>query len=120
MPNISFTEFILEVTLLPADDRVTGPAREPASTSGGINEEEEKDKVAVNYADLQFMLSAEDSIWIIACYDLEVLIPYELERLYHPLDSYVTLSETYLKFRVSFAYTFFFVEVLKYFGLIVF
>ena len=91
-----------EVASCAKDEGVTGPAREPTSTSGRINEEEEEDKVAVSCEDLQSMLSAEDSVRITTRYDLKVLMPYELERLHHPADGYVTLSETYLKFRVRF------------------
>ena len=47
-------------------------------------------------------------------------MPYELERPHHPLEGYVTLSKTYLKFGVRFPLHYFFMEVLKYFGLTVF
>ena len=47
-------------------------------------------------------------------------MPYELERSHHPSDGYVTVSETYLKFRVRFPLHPFFIEVLEYFGLSVF
>ena len=53
-------------------------------------------------------------------YDLEVVTPYELERLHTPPDCYVTVSETYLKFGVRFPFYPFFVKVLKYFGLTLF
>ena len=76
--------------------------------------------VVVSCANLQSTLFAGDSVRIAARYDLEVLMPYELERLHHPLAGYVTLLETYLKFGVRFPFHTFFVEVLKYFGLIVF
>ena len=49
-----------------------------------------------------------------------MVMPCELERPHHPLEGYVTLSETYLKFGVRFPLHPFFVEVLKYFGLTVF
>ena len=47
-------------------------------------------------------------------------MPCELERPHHTPEGYVTLSETYLKFKVRFPLHFFFVEVLKYFGLTMF
>ena len=53
-------------------------------------------------------------------YDLEVVAPYDLERLHTPLDGYVTMSETYLKFGVRFPLNPFFVKVLKYLGLTLF
>ena len=49
-----------------------------------------------------------------------MVAPYELERLHTPLDGYVTLYDTYLKFGVTFTLHPFFVEVLEYFGLTVF
>ena len=98
-PSILFTEFILEVSSRSVDEGVTGPTSELASTSGSVSEEEE---VAVSYADLQSMLSMEDSVRMVARYDLEVLMPYELEGPRHPPAGYVTLSETYLKFGVRF------------------
>ena len=49
-----------------------------------------------------------------------MVAPYELERPHHPPDSYVTVSETYLKFRVRFPLHPFFIEVFEYFGLTVF
>ena len=119
-PSISSMESAPEVTSHPADEGVTRPVSELASTSGRINEEEEEDEVAVSCEDLKSTLSAEDSVRIAAHYDLEVLIPYELERPHHPPDNYITLSETYLKFRVRFPLHPFFVDVLKYFGLTVF
>ena len=53
-------------------------------------------------------------------YDLEVVAPYELERQHTPPNSYVTLSELYLKFGVRFPLHPFFVKALEYFGLTVF
>ena len=49
-----------------------------------------------------------------------MVAPNDLERPHTPPDGYVTLSELYLKFGVRFPLHPFFVEVLKYFGLIVF
>ena len=49
-----------------------------------------------------------------------MVTPYELERLHHSSDDYVIVSKTYLKFGVRFPLHPFFIEVLKYFGLIVF
>ena len=51
---------VLEVASRLADER--GPTREPTSTSGRINEEEEEDEIAVSNEDLQSTLSAEDSV----------------------------------------------------------
>ena len=116
-PNISFMESALEVASRPVDKGVTGPARELTSTSGHVSEEVE---VAVSCANLQSTLCTKDLIQIATLYDLEVLMPYELERPHHLLAGYVTLSETYLKFDVSFPLHLFFVEVLKYFGVTVF
>ena len=84
-------------------------------TSGHFSEEEEEDEVAVSCEDLQSTLTAEDSVRIARQYDLEVVTPYELERPHTPLDGYVTVSETYLKFGVRFLLHPFFVKVLKYF-----
>ena len=98
-PNISFTEL--------------------ASISSRVNEEEGEEEVVVNYTNLRSTITGEDSVQIATCYSLEVLMPYELERLHHPSEGYVTLSKTYLKFWVRFPLHPFFMEVLKYFGLTV-
>ena len=119
-PSVSSAEFAPDVASCPVDKGIAGPVRDPASTSGRINEEEKDDEVAVNYEDFQSMLFVEDLIRIAARYNLEVLMPYELEWLHHPTDGYVTLSETYLKFGVRFPLHPFFVDVLKYLGLTVF
>ena len=66
------------------------------------------------------MLTPEDCTQIAREYGLEVVVPDDLERLHTPPDSYVTLSELYLKFGVRFLLHPFFVEVFKYFGLTVF
>ena len=95
------------------------PTREAAFTSSRFREEE-KDEVAVSCEDFQFAFTVKDSVRIARQYDLEVVTPYELERPHHPPDSYVTVSETYLKFRVRFLLHPFFVEVLEYFGLTAF
>ena len=114
------TKSTLDVASCPADKGVIGPAREAVSTSGRFSEEEKEDEVAISCEDLQSTLTVEDSIRIAREYDLEVVMPYELERLHHPPDSYVIVSETYLKFGVRFPLHPFFVEVLEYFGLTVF
>ena len=49
-----------------------------------------------------------------------MVTPYELERSHHPLDGYITMSETYLKFGVRFPLHIFLIEVLEYFGLTIF
>ena len=89
------------------------------STSGCVNEEEE-DEVVVSCADLRSTIIGEDSMRTAARYGLKVVMPYELERAHHPSEGYVTLLETYLKFRMSFPLHPFFVDVLKHFGLTVF
>ena len=119
-PSISFTEFEPEVASRPADEGVTGPVHELASTLGRVSEEEEEDEVVVSCANLRSMIIGEDSVRIAARYDLEVEMPWELERPHHPPEGYVTLSETYLKFEVRFPLHLFFVEFLKYFGLTMF
>ena len=91
--------------------------RETVSTSGRFSKE---DEVAVNYKDLQSAITVEDSVRIARQYDLEVVVPYELERSHHPPDGYVVVPKTYLKFGVRFPLHPFFVEVLKYFGLTIF
>ena len=93
---------------------------ETVSASGYFGEEEEEDEVEVSCEDLQFALTVKDSVRITRQYDLEVIVPYELERLHTPPDGYMTVLETYLKFRVRFPLHPFFIEVLKYFGLTLF
>ena len=119
MPSAFFTESTPKVASHHVSRRVTEPVRETTSTLGRLGEEE-KDKVVVSCEDLQSSLTAEDCVWIARQYDLEVVVPYELERPHTPLDDYVTLSETYLKFGVRFPLHHFFVKVLEYFGLTVF
>ena len=70
--------------------------------------------------DLRSTITMAESKCIAARYSLKVVIPYEVERPHHPSDGYVTMSETYLKFRVRFPLHWFFIEILKYFGLTVF
>ena len=53
-------------------------------------------------------------------YGLKVVEPDDTKRPHTPLDGYVALFERYLQFRVRFPLHPFFVEVLEYFGLIVF
>ena len=119
MPIISFTKSAPEVASRPVDEGVTRPAHKPASNTGRICEEEEYE-VGVSCADPRSVITGEDSVRIAACYGLKVVMPCELERPHHLSEGYVTLSETYLKFGVKFPLHPFFVEVLKYFGLIVF
>ena len=119
-PSASSTVSTPEVASCLADKGATGPAREMTSTSGRFSKEKEEDEVAVSYEDLQSALTAEDSVRIARQHDLEVVAPYKLERPHHPLDGYVTVSETYIKFGVRFPLQPFFIEVLKYFGLTVF
>ena len=47
-------------------------------------------------------------------------MPYKLERSHHPLEGYITVSESYLKFGVRFPLHSFFIEILWHFGLTVF
>ena len=74
----------------------------------------------VSCADLRFTITLAESKRIATRYVLEVVIPCELEKPHQPLEGYVTVSETYLKFGVRFPLYWFFVEILKYFGLTVF
>ena len=116
-PSASSTESAPKVASHPVDRRVAEPVRETTSTSDHFSEEEEKDEVAVSCEDLQSALTAQDSMRIARQYGLEVVVPYELERPHTPPEGYVTVSDTYLKFRVRFPLHPFFVEVLKHFGL---
>ena len=118
--SASSTESAPEVASRPADRRAAEPTRETTSTSDHFSEEEEKNEVAVSCEDLQSALTAKDSIRIARKYDLEVVAPYELERPYTSPDDYVTVSETYLNFRVRFPLHHFIVKVLKYFELTMF
>ena len=111
MPNISSTESVPEVTSRPVDRRAIEPALEAVSTSSCHGGEEEEE-VAVSCEDLQSSLTPEDCTRIARQYSLEVVAPYELQRLHTPPDSYVTLSELYFKFGVRFPLHLFFVEVL--------
>ena len=61
MPSISFTEFAPEVASSPVDEGVTRPARDMASTSSCVSEEEE-DEVAVSCTDLKSVIADEDSV----------------------------------------------------------
>ena len=97
-PSVSFTKSAPEVASHPADEGVTRLACELVSILGHISEEKE-DEVAVNCVDLKSAITKEDLVRIAAHYRLEVVIPCELERAYHPLEGCVTLSETYLKFK---------------------
>ena len=119
MPRASSTEFVPEVASCLMDRRAMEPSRETVSISSCPDEEEDKD-VAASCEDIQSSLTPEDCTWITRQFGLEVLVPYELERLHTPLDGYVTFSELYLKFGVQFPLHPFFVEVLQYFGLTVF
>ena len=60
-PSISFTESTPEVASHQADEEVTGPAREPISTSGRISEEEENE-VEVSCTNLRSAFTREDSV----------------------------------------------------------
>ena len=66
------------------------------------------------------MIKEEDAQRIVSLYNLKVVTPYELERLHHPSEGYVIVSESYLKFGVRFPLHSFFIEILRHFGLIVF
>ena len=65
---------------MPRDDGVTGTIRELVSTLGRMDEEEGKEEVEVSCADFRSTFFAEDSMQITTCYNLEVMMPYELER----------------------------------------
>ena len=71
----------------------------------------------VNYIALRSTITMVELKRIATHYSLKVVIPCKLERPYHPKDGYVTVSKTYLKFGVRFPLHWFFVEILKYFGL---
>ena len=74
----------------------------------------------VSCVGLRSMITGEDVQQIISCYNLQVVIPYELERTHHTSEGYLTVLEAYLKFGVRFPLHPFFVEILKHFGLTVF
>ena len=82
--------------------------------------EEEEEEVEVSCADLKSTITGEDEQRIVGRYNLEVVTPYELERLHCPLAGYVIVLEAHLKFRVRFLLHPFFVGVLKNFGLTMF
>ena len=119
-PSASSTESTPEVAWHPVNIRATEPVREMTSTLGRFNEEEEEEEVLVSCEDLQSALTVEESVRIARLYDLEVVLPYKLERLYTPSDGYMIVSDTYLKFGVRFPLHPFFVEVFEYFGLTLF
>ena len=120
-PNTSSTELAPQVAPHQGDEEVTRRKHEQeASTSSREKEEEEEEEVEVSCTDIISTIIGEDAQRIASSYDLEVVMPYELERLHRPPTSYITVSEAYLKFRVRFPLHTFFVEVLKHFGLTMF
>ena len=90
------------------------------STLSLESEEDEEEVVEVSCEDIISTITGQDVQRITNRYKLEVVIPCELERLHRPPPGYITVSEAYLKFGVRFPLHFFFMEVLKHFGLTVF
>ena len=88
------------------------------STSGRLDDVEEE--IAVSCGDLESSIKPEEYMRIAREYGLMVIEHIDLEKPHIPPVGLVTLSKHYLQFRVRFPLNPFFVEVLQYFGLIVF
>ena len=66
------------------------------------------------------MIAVRDAIKLVECYGLEVSVPSELYRAHKPPRGYVTVSESFLKFRIRFSLNQFFKDVLQYYKITVF
>ena len=117
-PSASSTELAPEVASRHVDRGATEPEHEAMSTLGRQGDVE--DEIAVSCGDLKSSIIPEECIQITWEYGLQVIEPTDLERPHTPAVGYVTLSEHYLQFGVSFPLNPFFVEVLWYFSLTVF
>ena len=119
MPSASSIESTAKVASHSVERGAMEPAQEAVSTSGRQSEEE-VEEITVSCGDIQYSLTPEDCTWIAWEYRLEVVELDDMERPHTPPDGYVTLSERYLQLGVRFPLHLFFVEVLEYFGLIIF
>ena len=119
-PNASSSESVPEVASCRREGEVAEPEREAASTSGRQADVEGEEEVAVSCGDLASQVTGEECTRITRLYSLNVSEPTDLERPHTPPEGHVTLSETYLRFRMRFPLNLFFVVVLKHYGLTVF
>ena len=117
-PSVSSIDPAPEVTSRPIDRGAAEPEQEAVSTFGRLDDVEEE--TTVSYGDLESSIKWEECTRIAQEYGLVVIEPTDLDRAHIPPVGHVTLSEHYLQFGVRFPLNPFFVEVLRYFGLIIF